>query len=200
MDEWVAPKPADRLLAVTTVAFDIAGLELYLPLVSGAAVVLADSAQVRDAALLAELVESAGVTVMQATPSLWQSLVLERPEALRGLRMLVGGEALPTPLAHRMAELGASVTNLYGPTETTIWSAAAEVHADGAPPIGRPIGNTRVYVLDAGLRPVPAGVPGELYIAGPRCGARLPGPARPDGGALRGRSVRGAGRADVPHR
>ncbi|KOG49416.1 non-ribosomal peptide synthetase [Streptomyces decoyicus] len=166
MDECVAPKPTDRLLAVTTVAFDIAGLELYLPLVSGAAVVLADSAQVRDAALLAELVESAGVTVMQATPSLWQSLVLERPEALRGLRMLVGGEALPTPLAHRMAELGASVTNLYGPTETTIWSAAAEVHADGAPPIGRPIGNTQVYVLDAGLRPVPAGVPGELYIAG----------------------------------
>ncbi|ARF54293.1 non-ribosomal peptide synthetase [Streptomyces gilvosporeus] len=166
MDEWVAPTPADRLLAVTTVAFDIAGLELYLPLVHGAAVVLATSEQVRDAALLADLVASAGVTVMQATPSLWQSLVAERPEALRGLRLLVGGEALPAPLAHRMAELGASVTNLYGPTETTIWSAAARVGADGSPPIGRPIGNTQVYVLDARLRPVPAGVPGELYLAG----------------------------------
>ncbi|WP_344096030.1 amino acid adenylation domain-containing protein [Streptomyces stramineus] len=162
----LAPAASDRLLAVTTVAFDIAGLELYLPLVSGGAVVLATPEQVRDTALLADLVAAAGVTVMQATPSLWQALVAQRPEALRGLRVLVGGEALPAPLAGRLAELGAGVTNLYGPTETTIWSAAAEITGGGTPPIGMPILNTQVYVLDAGLRPVPAGVPGELYIAG----------------------------------
>ncbi|NEB35576.1 non-ribosomal peptide synthetase [Streptomyces sp. SID14515] len=166
MRERVSPQPSDRLLAVTTVAFDIAGLELYLPLVCGASVVIAASDEVRDTALLAELVRSTGATILQATPSLWQSLVTERPEAVRGLHMLVGGEALPAPLARAMAELGSRVVNLYGPTETTIWSAAAEVFAEGDPSIGRPIANTQVYVLDAGLRLMPAGIPGELYIAG----------------------------------
>ncbi|AKN68643.1 siderophore 2,3-dihydroxybenzoate-glycine-threonine trimeric ester bacillibactin synthetase [Streptomyces sp. PBH53] len=166
MDRCAGMAPGDRLLAVTTVAFDIAGLELYLPLVSGATVVLATADEVRDTRLLAGLVRASGATVMQATPSLWRSLVDEDPEAVRGLRVLVGGEALPAPLAHRLAGTAAGVTNLYGPTETTIWSASAAVGADGTPPIGRPVANTRVYVLDAALRPVPAGVPGELYIAG----------------------------------
>ncbi|MFK4273259.1 amino acid adenylation domain-containing protein, partial [Streptomyces milbemycinicus] len=173
----------DRLLAVTTVAFDIAVLELLLPLVSGAGVVVAGSGVVRDVFALGALVESAGVSVMQATPSLWRELVSVVPECVGGLRMLVGGEALPSGLAERMCELGGEVVNCYGPTETTIWSTVAvlkEQHAGapapaedheagvgvGVPPIGRPLGNTRVYVLDGGLRPVGVGVVGELYVAG----------------------------------
>ncbi|WKX69271.1 non-ribosomal peptide synthetase [Streptomyces sp. XD-27] len=157
----------DRLAAVTTIAFDIAALEMYLPLLAGAAVVLADEDTVRDPAALASLLERTGATVMQATPSLWQTLVATRPEALDGLCALVGGEALPEALAARLRRRCRRVTNLYGPTETTIWSTAAEVgEADGPPPIGRPMANTRVYVLDRGLGPVPPGVAGELYITG----------------------------------
>ncbi|MFD6691083.1 amino acid adenylation domain-containing protein, partial [Streptomyces bacillaris] len=158
---------SDRLLAVTTVAFDIAGLELYLPLVSGAGVVLASRDVVVDPGALVGLVVSSGVTLLQATPSLWQALVAHVPEGVRGLRMLVGGEALPGVLGEAMRGLGSEVVNLYGPTETTIWSTAA-VLGDrvGAPSVGSPIRNTRVYVLDGGLRPVAVGVAGELYIAG----------------------------------
>ncbi|MFD0552535.1 amino acid adenylation domain-containing protein [Streptomyces rectiviolaceus] len=155
----------DRLGAVTTVGFDIAGLELFVPLLSGAAVVVADRETVRDPAALARLVAAQDVTVMQATPSLWRALLAEDASVLSGVRVLVGGEALPGDLAQALVDSAASVTNLYGPTETTIWSTAWEVR-DRTPLIGRPIANTQVYVLDAGLRPVPAGVPGELYIAG----------------------------------
>ncbi|MGH3755824.1 MAG: amino acid adenylation domain-containing protein, partial [Pseudonocardiaceae bacterium] len=156
-----------RLLAVTTIAFDIAALELYLPLLCGAAVVVAGKEVVSDPAALVGLVADCGATVMQATPSLWQTIVSAHPEGVRGLRMLVGGEALGPVLAAAMRELAAEVTNLYGPTETTIWSTAARLDdRPGAPAIGRPIGNTQAYVLDAGLRPVPVGVPGELYLAG----------------------------------
>ncbi|MGH3754099.1 MAG: non-ribosomal peptide synthase/polyketide synthase, partial [Pseudonocardiaceae bacterium] len=158
---------AGRLLAVTTIAFDIAALELYLPLLSGAAVVVAGKEAVSDPAALAGLVADSGATVMQATPSLWQAIVSTHPEGVRGLRMLVGGEALPAALAAAMRDLATDVTNLYGPTETTVWSTAARLDdRPGAPTIGRPIGNTQAYVLDAGLRPVPVGVAGELYLAG----------------------------------
>ncbi|MFJ2576627.1 amino acid adenylation domain-containing protein [Kitasatospora aureofaciens] len=157
----------DRLLAVTTVSFDIAALELYLPLLSGAAVVIADRDTVRDAAALLRLAQDAGARIVQATPSLWQAMVTAAPEHVRGLRALTGGEALPPALAETLGELAESVTNLYGPTETTIWSTTAELAKDGGTPsIGGPIGNTRVYVLDGRLRPVAPGVPGELYIAG----------------------------------
>ncbi|MFD4863647.1 non-ribosomal peptide synthetase, partial [Streptomyces atratus] len=159
--------PDDRLMAVTTVAFDIAALELYVPLLSGAAVVVADRELVHDPSALAQLAADHAVTAVQATPTLWQAMLSGAPEGLRGLRMLVGGEALPTALAHEMRETAAEVTNLYGPTETTIWSTATILDdRPGAPSIGRPIHNTQVYVLDAGLRPVPPGVPGDLYIAG----------------------------------
>ena len=158
--------PGDRLLAVTTVAFDIAALELFLPLVNGAAVVLAGREQVRDPAVSAELIRSAGVTVVQATPSWWQAVLDGEPD-LGAVRMVVGGEALPGGLAARMRQAGAAAVNVYGPTETTIWSAMMDLRGcAGVPPIGRPIANTQVYVLDAVLRPVPPGVPGELYIAG----------------------------------
>ncbi|HJP75782.1 MAG TPA: non-ribosomal peptide synthase/polyketide synthase [Pseudonocardiaceae bacterium] len=165
MSERFALTPADKLLAVTTIAFDIAGLELYLPLINGATVVVADRATVRDPEALAALAVESGATIMQATPSLWQALTATHPEQVRGLRMLVGGEALPTALARTLHGVGAEVVNLYGPTETTIWSTMATVD-DGPLTIGRPIWNTQVYLLDAHLRPVPPGVPGELYIAG----------------------------------
>ncbi|MEV5606564.1 non-ribosomal peptide synthase/polyketide synthase, partial [Streptomyces sp. NPDC052299] len=157
----------DRLVAVTTVSFDIAALELYLPLLAGAAVVVAGKDEVLDPHALASLVRDNGGTVLQATPSMWQTLTAQVPEALDGLRMLVGGEAVPGALAEAMAAKGRSVVNVYGPTETTIWSTTAELDGTtGAPPIGRPILNTRVLVLDGALRPVAPGVPGELYIAG----------------------------------
>ncbi len=158
----------DRLLAVTTIGFDIAGLELYLPLISGARVIIASRQVVRHPPSLANLIIGAGVTVLQATPSLWQMLLGHDPEVLRGLRMLVGGEALPGRLAREMRSVGYDLTNLYGPTETTVWSTASQVGEEDveAPSIGRPIRNTQIYVLDAALQPVPVGVPGDLYIAG----------------------------------
>jgi amino acid adenylation domain-containing protein len=167
MRELFPLAPGDRLVAVTTIAFDIAALELYLPLACGATVVLASRDEARDPWALAALLARTGATTLQATPSLWQALVAEVPDAVRGLRMLVGGEALPAALGERMRALGGRVTNLYGPTETTVWSTAQEVDDAAAPgSIGRPVRNTRVYVLDDALRPVPAGTAGELYIAG----------------------------------
>ncbi len=167
MGERFDPGPGDRLTAVTTIAFDIAALEMYLPLLGGAAVVLADEDTVRDPGALGALLEDTGTTLMQATPSLWQTLAGHRPGALAGLRALTGGEALPEALAARLRRHCRSVTNLYGPTETTIWSTVAGLDGeDGAPTIGRPMRNTQVYVLDTALRPAAPGVAGELYIAG----------------------------------
>ncbi|WP_167377663.1 non-ribosomal peptide synthetase, partial [Streptomyces malaysiense] len=167
MQSTFALSPADRLLSVTTVAFDIAALEIFLPLLNGAAVVVADRDTVLRPAAVLGLIERHDVTVAQATPSFWQMLVTHAPQALRGLRVLVGGEALPADLARTLTERAASVTNLYGPTETTIWSTLADVaETPDAPPIGRPIANTQVYVLDSALRPVPTGVLGDLYVAG----------------------------------
>ncbi|MEU8541947.1 amino acid adenylation domain-containing protein [Streptomyces sp. NPDC048717] len=161
--------PADRLLAVTTVAFDIAHLELLLPLLGGAAVVLASPEEVREPHALGQLIERYEVTAVQATPSLWSGLVAEIPDAIRGLRVLVGGEALPPSLAGSLVSLASEVTHVYGPTEMTIWSLAAQVGPSDAahPPLGSPLGATRAYVLNEALRPVPPGVPGELYLGGP---------------------------------
>uniref|UniRef100_UPI00288BCD13 non-ribosomal peptide synthetase n=1 Tax=Streptomyces naphthomycinicus TaxID=2872625 RepID=UPI00288BCD13 len=164
--EDVPLTPGDRWLAVTTFGFDISLLELFLPLLSGAAVVLAGHDEVRDPAALCRLLTSRGVTVMQATPSLWREVVHHLPGLVPDLRVLVGGEELDPSLAGALAGSAASVLNLYGPTETTIWSTRAGIGPDGGVPIGRPLANTRVYVLDRALRPVPAGVAGELYIAG----------------------------------
>ncbi|MEV0665432.1 amino acid adenylation domain-containing protein [Actinomadura luteofluorescens] len=148
----------DRLVAVTTIAFDIAALELFVPLISGATVVLADRATVRDPAALTELLADA--TIVQGTPSLLGTL---DPRAVKGLRVLVGGEALPPALAASLAESATLATNMYGPTEATIWATSADLPAEG---IGTPFWNTRAHILDAALRPVPPGVPGELYLAG----------------------------------
>ncbi|RSM36171.1 non-ribosomal peptide synthetase [Amycolatopsis balhimycina DSM 5908] len=167
MGERFPMDAADRLLAVTTVSFDIHVLELYVPLLAGAGVVLAEDAAVRDPAAVAGLIGRFGVTTMQATPAMWQALLTGHAEAARGLRPLVGGEALPGALAARMVQAsGSTVTNLYGPTEVTVWATAADVAGNGGVSIGRPVANTRAYVLDGTLRPVPPGVAGELYLAG----------------------------------
>ncbi|MEV7548727.1 amino acid adenylation domain-containing protein [Amycolatopsis sp. NPDC089917] len=160
--------PADRFLAVTTVSFDIAALELFLPLLDGATIVLASRDDTRDPLRLSALLDRERITAMQATPSLWQALAESAPLALRGVRALVGGEALPPALARTLSATTAGVTNLYGPTETTIWSTAHGISLAGAdrPLIGRPLHNTHAYVLDAALRPVPPGATGELYLAG----------------------------------
>ena len=160
---------ADRLLAITTLGFDIAGLELFLPLTQGAQTIIAAREAARDPALMARLIAEHDINILQATPSFWQTLIDAQPQSLAGLSILVGGEALSAPQARRLVELsGHRITNLYGPTETTIWSTAVQLDDAflGEPPLGRPIWNTQVYVLDGGLQPVPAGVAGELYIAG----------------------------------
>ncbi|MEV6118898.1 amino acid adenylation domain-containing protein, partial [Streptomyces sp. NPDC052109] len=155
----------DRLVAVTTVAFDIAVLELFLPLVSGAAVVVASREVVRDGGALLGLVVSSGATVVQGVPSLWRG-VLEAGVWPGSVRMLVGGEALPGELAGVMAATGAVVVNVYGPTEVTVWATSAGVVGEGPVVIGRPFVGVRAFVLDEWLRPVPAGVAGELYLSG----------------------------------
>nr|APD71600.1 non-ribosomal peptide synthetase 2 [Streptomyces sp.] len=157
---------ADRLAAVTTVAFDIAALELFLPLTTGARVVLAGRDHVANPQAMLDLVEQAGVTVMQATPALWQMLAMHDVRRLAGIRVLTGGEALPRPLAEQLTAHAAQVVNLYGPTETTIWSTLADVATSKPPSIGTPIANTQVLILDPALRPVPPGVGGDLWIAG----------------------------------
>ncbi|HEX5719284.1 MAG TPA: amino acid adenylation domain-containing protein [Thermoanaerobaculia bacterium] len=155
----------DVLLAVTTFSFDIAGLELFLPLVMGGRVVIADRESTMDAGLLALLLLDA--TVMQATPATWRLLLENGWEGQSGLAMLCGGEALARDLADTLAARGARLINLYGPTETTIWSTLAKVETGPGPvTIGSPIDNTEIHILDALLQPVPIGVTAELWIGG----------------------------------
>ena len=158
----------DVLLSVTTVSFDIAALELYLPLLQGATVVVATARETGDARALSALIESAGATMLQATPASWRMLLDAGWDGHQTLRALCGGEALPRELAERLVGKVDSLWNMYGPTETTIWSAVERVTLDDDGPIaiGHPIANTQLYVLDAGLRPVPPGVTGELFIGG----------------------------------
>ena len=162
----------DILLAVTTICFDIAALELYLPLIVGAQVVLTSRDQAVDGTRLLELVN--GATVMQATPATWRLLLGSGWKGSHELKILCGGEALPQELANQLLEKGSCLWNLYGPTEATIWSTTYKVAAthlvartkNTSESIGRPIANTQVYILDRHLQPVPIGVPGELHIGG----------------------------------
>ncbi|MBP7336120.1 non-ribosomal peptide synthetase [Niveispirillum sp.] len=161
---------ADVLLAVTTISFDIAGLELYLPLLTGARLVLAGRDVAADGFLLHEEIVRCGASVMQATPASWRMLLDAGWRGAPIRRALCGGEALPRDLATRMAATGVELWNLYGPTETTIWSArhpaAPHTHAEPSEPIGRAIANTGLYVADTGHHLMPLGVPGELLIGG----------------------------------
>jgi surfactin family lipopeptide synthetase A len=157
----------DTLLAVTTLSFDIAALELFLPLIVGAHLVVASREVVADGVALAELLALSGATVMQATPVTWRLLLAAGWSGKRQLKILCGGESLPKELAEQLLPKAASLWNLYGPTETTIWSTVCKIEPeDELISIGRPIANTQIYLLDQHLQPVPVGVPGELYIGG----------------------------------
>ncbi|HEX6291105.1 MAG TPA: amino acid adenylation domain-containing protein [Herpetosiphonaceae bacterium] len=157
----------DTLLAVTTLSFDIAALEIFLPLIVGARVVLASREVATDGAQLAAAIDACGATVMQATPATWRMLLDAGWTGNSNLTILCGGEALPRELADQLASRSAALWNLYGPTETTIWSAAAQIAVGtGAVAIGPPIANTRIYLVDSRLQQVPVGVPGEIVIGG----------------------------------
>ena len=157
----------DVLLAVTTISFDIAGLELYLPLMTGATLVLAAKEAVWDPQSLGRLLDEHAVTVMQATPATWQMLFDNGWAGKRDLKVLCGGEALSRDLATRLLGAAGELWNMYGPTETTIWSLVRRITAaDRTILIGRAIANTTVYILDDDRNPAPVGVAGELYIGG----------------------------------
>ncbi|KUN18767.1 hypothetical protein AQJ23_39195 [Streptomyces antibioticus] len=157
-----------RLLATTTVGFDIAALELFLPLVNGASVILSEDGVNRDPAALLASVEEHRPTLVQATPTLWRAVLDTDWRPLSGVDVLVGGEPLPPRLAADLLAHARSVTNLYGPTEATIWSTRHVLGAQDAvtPPIGRPLANSAAYILDRHLSPVPPGSTGELYLSG----------------------------------
>ncbi|MDH4582498.1 amino acid adenylation domain-containing protein, partial [Pseudomonas sp. BN415] len=157
-----------RMLALTSLSFDIAALELYLPLVSGASVVLVDRDTARDPERLWEQIAQQGVSAIQATPSTWR-LLAEHPRLpeLAGRQVLCGGEALPADLARTLVGVAGELWNLYGPTETTVWSARCRL--DEQQPqafLGEALANTALHVLDEDLEPLPLGVAGELYIGG----------------------------------
>jgi amino acid adenylation domain-containing protein len=157
----------EGVLAVTTLAFDIAALELFLSLAVGATVHLLPRSVATDGARLADAITASGATLMQATPSTWRLLRDAGWGGAPGLRVLSGGEALPRDLADFLAAGCAEAWNLYGPTETTVWSTVARLAPGGEPvPLGEPIANTRVYLLDAAGEPVPWLAPGALFIGG----------------------------------
>ncbi|MGN7964403.1 AMP-binding protein, partial [Brucella sp. 22210] len=147
---------SERMLALTTLAFDIAGLELYLPLLGGAQIILMEKGASMEPGLVGEMITAAGATVMQATPATWRILLHDGWRGAADMKALCGGDALSNNLAASLQSRVARLWNMYGPTETTIWSAAWSC-GDAIPdnvPIGRPIANTQVYVLDGHGAPV----------------------------------------------
>ncbi|MDA7920910.1 amino acid adenylation domain-containing protein [Verrucomicrobiales bacterium] len=157
----------DTLLAVTTLSFDISLLELFLPLLAGAKVVMASGDDVKDGRRLANLLSEEDITVMQATPATWQLLLDSGWEGKSDLRIFCGGEALTRGLANTLVNSAAEVWNLYGPTETTVWSSIEKIkEGDETISIGLPIANTQVYILDGNNKLVPQGFTGELWIGG----------------------------------
>ncbi|WP_413206153.1 amino acid adenylation domain-containing protein [Rhodospirillum sp. A1_3_36] len=161
----------DALLAVTTISFDIAALELYLPLIAGGRLALAERETTLDGRALQAVLRDQAITTLQATPATWRILVDTdwRPSA--GFKALCGGEALPRALSRALLDRGVDLWNLYGPTETTVWSAVGPVppgegDTEGVEPIGHPIANTRIHVLSPQTHPLPLSVPGELHIGG----------------------------------
>lgn len=157
----------DVILAVTTISFDIAALELYLPLLVGARIELASRRVAADPTELAQLLSVSNATVMQATPTAWRQLLEVGWQGRQGFRALCGGEALPADLADALLERVQELWNLYGPTETTVWSTVERVQREAsAISIGRPIANTQVYILDKAGELAPIGVPGEIWIGG----------------------------------
>ena len=156
----------DRVLAVTTLGFDIAALELLLPLSVGATIVLASEREAADGSALARLIDTHDINVLQATPSRWQLLLEAGWTGKRGLLALVGGESLPTAMVSALLERCDQVWNMYGPTETTVWSSCWRVQANAPVSLGQAIDNTQILVLDEAAQLPPAGAWGEVWIGG----------------------------------
>jgi len=158
---------SDVLVAITTLSFDIAGLEIFLPLICGAKMLMVSREMAVDALALNELLKKSGVTVMQATPATWRALLVAEWKGSPKLKILCGGEAMPLDLAEQLLTRCDSLWNVYGPTETTIWSTVEKVESTEKPiTVGRPIANTQIYILGDDQQPQPVGVYGELYIGG----------------------------------
>ncbi len=166
----IKPSSKDTLLALTPLIFDISGLEIYLPLIVGARCVIASTEAAIDGNKLKEIITDHQISILQATPMTWKMLITAGWSGSSTLKVLSGGEALSTELAKQLLIKVGHFWNLYGPTETTIWSTINyidQVDEDYAiVPIGKPIANTQVYVLDHARQPVPIGIVGELYIGG----------------------------------
>ncbi|GHD21908.1 hypothetical protein GCM10016234_35680 [Tianweitania populi] len=158
--------PQDSIVALTTISFDIAALELYLPLICGGTVVIADRSEVTDGFALVDRIKASGARVLQATPTLWRMLLEAGFEPDASMRMLCGGEALPRYLAERLTQSGGTLWNMYGPTETTIWSSVDRVDASRPITIGHPIDNTSLHILSPEGQLQPVGAIGELHIGG----------------------------------
>ncbi|WP_071189195.1 non-ribosomal peptide synthetase [Trichormus sp. NMC-1] len=157
----------DSLLSVTTLSFDIAVLEIFLPLITGAKLILVSREIATDGTQLLQQLNNSAATIMQATPATWRMLLDAGWEGNSQLKILCGGEALPQNLADQLLSKCYQLWNLYGPTETTIWSTIQQIHdSQKTVSIGRPLANTQIYILDKSLQPLPVGVPGELYIGG----------------------------------
>lgn len=157
----------DRLLAVTTLSFDIAFLELLLPLTVGGEVVLASRDDAVDGRRLLHLLQTSNATVMQATPASWRMLLEAGWQGHANFKALCGGEPLPSDLAEALLSRVGQLWNMYGPTETTVWSTCCQIlDARRGLTVGKPINNTSIWVLDAQLQPCPIGVPGEIHIGG----------------------------------
>lgn len=158
----------DHLLAVTTISFDISGLELYLPLICGASLTIVETDTARDGRLLLNLIKKEKPSIMQATPSTWQMLIevgFEKGDSIKTI--CCGGEALNRELANALLARCTALFNLYGPTETTIWSTTKRIEStDETITVGFPIDNTQVYILDELMNPVSEGITGEIYLAG----------------------------------
>lgn len=159
--------PDDRLLAITTISFDIAGLELFLPLITGAELVISDLETARDGRLLLDILEEKNITIMQATPSTWRMMLDSGWEKKYPIKIFCGGEPLPPHLANQLLDKASELWNMYGPTETTIYSIIKQIHKDDKViTIGFPINNTQVYLFNENEVLVPDGEPGEIYIGG----------------------------------
>ncbi|WP_269516742.1 non-ribosomal peptide synthetase [Candidatus Odyssella acanthamoebae] len=165
IQENVKLTQADSWLALTTITFDIAGLEIYLPLITGSSFVVTKQKGEADPDYLKRIVDARNISIIQATPSTWRMLLDSGWTSREGMKILTGGEALSIKLFKDLKNLTPYVYNVYGPTETTIWSTFTPLEGD-SPTIGKSVANTQVYILDPSLNPVPVGVPGELYIGG----------------------------------
>lgn len=168
MQQYLPLTSTDTLIAITTISFDISCLEIYLPLLSGATLHLADSETAKDGHLLLETIQKVQPTIMQATPSTWQMLIDAGWREKHTIKTICcGGEALSKNLADALSPRCQSLYNLYGPTETTVWSTIKKINPqEDAVTIGRPLANTQVYILDKNLNPVPENTAGEIFIAG----------------------------------